>query len=315
MTDAVTLLQKVDTTLAQIAANGLLEPEEAKKFIRLAIQDPVMLSTVNVMTMGAPRKQIPKSRFAGRVMRAGVEATALGVADRVAPDLSQIELVTQLYKAETRLSDEAAEDQIEGGQFIGTIRAQLTEAMGRDLEHIAINSDDATVVIDQETLLLSLQDGWLIRAGANLVAAGGVALDTDVLRDLRLAMPSEFRRDARKLRYYTNDGTVLRFMDSQGQRLTPEGDRVQRGQGAFQGYMNVGLVEVPLFPTALGVGANETQVLLSDPANLVFGIQRQIKLEADRDKHAGVVSLIASVRAAIHIIEDTATARADAVLA
>ena len=148
-TDAMTLLQKIDMTLAQIGANGLLEPEEADRFIRLAIEEPVMLSAVMVTPMNSPRKQMPKSRFAGRVLRAGTEATALGLAERVAPATSQIELVTVLYRAETRLTDEAAEDQIEQDQFINTMRAQLTEALGRDLEQIAINSDVTIAVVDQ----------------------------------------------------------------------------------------------------------------------------------------------------------------------
>lgn len=313
-TDAMTLLQKVDTTLAQIGVNGLLEPEEANKFIQLAIVEPVMLSSVYVTPMSAPRLQLPKSRFAGRVLRAGTEAAGLALAQRVAPDLSQIELVTVLYRAETRITDEVAEDQIEHGQFLNTVRTQLTEAIGRDLEHVGINGDVTTVVVDQETLLLSLQDGWLRRSGANLVAAAGATLNPDILRDMQLTLPAEFRADRKNLRYFTNDGTVIRYLDDIRDRATAEGDKALVGQGTKM-YQGIGIVDVPLFPTTLGVTADRTNVLLTNPRNLVMGVHRAIKIEPDRDKHAGVVSLIASLRVAFHVVEDTATARADEVLA
>src|SRR3989304_6331641 len=102
-----TLLQKADLDLATLTTDGgLLNDQQADRFIRLAIKQSVLLGQVNVTPMNGPTAERDKIRFSGRVLQPGSEATALPLAQRSKPDLSKIRLTAELFKAEVRMSDE-----------------------------------------------------------------------------------------------------------------------------------------------------------------------------------------------------------------
>lgn len=311
-TDNRTLLQKVDLTLAQIATGGLLQTQQTDEFILLAINEPVMTREVFVTGMTGPVEERDKMRFAGRVLRAGTEAQALAVAERSAPAFTQYLLTSRLYRAEVRITDEAAEDQIERGTFRNTVMSELTKAIGRDSEHVAINGDVTTVIVSPDTALLATQDGWIRRANANLVDANNAQLNPNLLRDALTTMPVEFRRNRATMRYYTSDFAEIRYNDDVRGRQTVTGDRALEGDWSTN-YMRIPLRGVPEFPVDLGVGANETVVLLSDPKNFALGFQRKVRVETDRDGSAGATLIIASIRMAVAVVEPQAAVRVDEV--
>src|SRR5512142_496532 len=111
--DNRTVLEKADLALADLTSGGgLLQPAQAQKFIRILIDESVILKQGTVVPMKSPKQLIEKVRFGGRILRAG---------DRAKPDLSQVELDAQLFKAEVRLNNEVLEDSIERGQLRQTI--------------------------------------------------------------------------------------------------------------------------------------------------------------------------------------------------
>lgn len=307
--DNRTLVQKADFLLSELGAGGLLETAQQDKFIRLMIKQPVMMREVMVSSMASPVERRDKMRFASRVLKPGSEASALALVQRSVPNLGFVELSSKLYRTEVRMSDEVLEDQIERGAFQQTIMQTLSEAIGRDMEHVAINGD--TVSADA---LLATQDGWVKRASANLVASGGVQLNKNVLRNLVQAMPDEFT-DIPNLRYYTNYHAQIAYADSLSERATPLGDAWLTQVGAADpAYSKIAVRAVPEFPNDLGAGGNETVVLLANPKNLIIGIQRNVKMETQRDAPAGVTIIVATIRFAIQIAETTAVAKATAVL-
>lgn len=311
-TDNKTLLQKVDLQLAQIAAGGLLQTQQVDEFVILAIRESMMLGDVSVSPMSGPVEERDKMRFAGRVLRAGTEATSLSLAERTAPTLSLFTMTSRLYRAEVRITDEVLEDQIERNTFKDTVLKEMAHAIGRDMEHVAVNGDVTTVVVGPDTALLASQDGWLRLAAVNLVAGGGAQLNPNLLRDALTTMPVEFRRARQALRFYTNDFAEIRYTDDNRGRQTPIGDGALSGTWT-PNYQKIPVTGIPEFPDTLGVGLNQTAVLLTDPKNLAIGFQRQIKVETDRDVGAGITLLVASVRFAVAIVETQATVRIDAV--
>ena len=308
-TDNRTLLQKVDTTLAQIAAGGLLQEGQVDRFIVLAINQPVMMKQVLVTPMKNQTEERDKMRFAGRVLRRGLEATALPLANRSAPTFSLFNLTSVLYRAEVRITDEVLEDQIERGAFKDTVMTELAKAIGRDMEFVAIQGDVASA--DD---LLATQNGWVQRATANQVAGGVAQLNQALVRDALTALPDEFT-DMDKLRYYTNIHAAIRYNDDvRANRVSSAlGDAALEGKWKAN-YYGVPIEGIPEFPAALGGGLNETVVLLTDPKNLALGFQRKVRLGVQRDEPAGVTIIVATVRFAVAIVEVAAAARINAVL-
>ena len=304
-TGNLTLIQKADLAVADFAAGGLLQPAQAAEFIRLAIKAPVVISQAFVTPMTTPVERRDKMGFTGQVLQPGSEATALGVAERSVPALGFVELTTRHYKAETRMSDEVLEDQIERGAFKQTIMEELSKAVARDMERAALNGDTTSA-----TPLLAMQDGWIRRATANIFDAGGATLSKVVLRDTLRALPDEYAEQA-GLKYFTNRYAQIAYGDTLADRATALGDAWLTQVGAADpAYSKIPVQRVALFPTTLGGGGDQTVVLLTDPKNLALGIQRQIKIETWRDAPALSTSIIVSIRFALQVIEVNAMAKA-----
>jgi hypothetical protein len=304
MEDNRTLLRKAELELSDLAAGGILQPEQADKFIRLAIKDPVMLKLVNVTPMNAFQEERDKLRFANRVLKPGSESTPLPSSEWAKPALGMVTLNAQLFKAETRLSDEVLEDQIERGAFKETLISQLSRAIGRDIEYVAIQGDTASA-----DALLAKLDGILKQITSNVVNAAGAKLSKTILRDMLRTMPDEFGTDP-DLRYFTNRQAKIDYRDSLGDRATPLGDLMIQTQQKTV-YSDYEVIGVPEFPVD---GSNYTQSVLSNPENIYVGILRKVRLKVDEDISAGVVIIVATVRWDVKIAEETAAVKAINVL-
>lgn len=291
MLDNRSLLQKADLALADLLADGgLLEPAHAMKFIRLMIDDAVIMKLATVKPMKAQKDKIDKIQFGAPILRAGSEATALPEADRAKPTTSDVELDAKLFKAEVRLSNEVLEDSIERNSLKQTVMQLMAERLSTDMDDTIVNSDTASA-----TPRLAQFDGLLKQATTNIVDAAGSKLTRSVLRDTLRTMPTEFRKNKKALRYLTSSNAEIDYRDSLADRGTDLGDRMVQSEAPV-GYSGIGVLDVPLFPEDLTGGADKTNVILADPKNLTVGIWRQIRLETDKLISEGVMLIVATMR-------------------
>ena len=303
MEDGRTLLQKAEIAVADFTNNGLLQPQQADKFIQLAIKEPVLLQQMTVTPMRGPKEERDKMRFANRVLRAGAEGQALPSAQWAKPTLSMFELDAQLFKAEIRITFESLEDQIERGAFQDTLIREMARAIGRDMEYIVINGD--TTSLDPA---LAKLDGLVKQTTANLVNGLSAKLDKDILRDMLKALPDEWATDVSSMKYFTNRQAKVDYRDSIADRATGLGD-LYLSMNDNTKYQDIDVMAVPEFP----VSGGDTQCILMDPSNAWLGIHRDIRIQTDQDISAGVVIVVASVRFDIKVAEINAVSRAYAV--
>ncbi|MDQ3268255.1 MAG: phage major capsid protein [Pseudomonadota bacterium] len=276
--------------LADITSSGILLPAQAKQFIKLLIKEAVVMKMATVVPMKSMKQQVDKIRFESRILRAGSEATALPAADHSKPTTSQVELDAKLFKAEVRLTDELLEDNIEQGALRNTILSMMGERLALDMDEVIIQGDTASA----DTFLAQF-NGILKAATTNIVNAGTVNLNKNILRDMIKAMPSEFLRRKGDMRYLTSVDAEIDYRDSLSDRATALGDSNIMSQTSAM-YSGIPMSAVPLFPENLGGGTNCTNVLLLDPKNINVGIWRNIRLETDKDISAGVVKVVATLR-------------------
>ena len=305
MRDNRSILEKADLALADLTTGGgILLPAQAQKFLRLLIKQSVLLQYATVTPMAAPKQQINKIKFGSRVLRPGKEATPLPDAQRVAPDLSHVELDAKLYKAEIHLDDEVLEDNIERGDLRQTIMELLAEAISRDMEDVVINGDTSST-----DPLLSTMDGLLKQAKSHVVDAAAAPIGKNLLRDMVKTMPSEYLRDKSTLRYLTSVDSDLNYRAALAERPTPGGDKFLETDAAVY-YSGVALQPIPLFPDTLGQAGNQTVLLLLNPKNIQVGIWRQIRIETWRDISAGVLKVVATLRCDATYAEEPAVVKA-----
>lgn len=289
--DNRTTLKKAEIAVSDFTSAGYLQPEQANKFIQLAIKKPVMLQQITVTPMKSPQEERDRMRFSSRVLKAGTEATALPSAAWAKPDLGMMQLNAQLFRAETRLSDEVLEDQIERGTFKDTLIEELSGAIGRDMEWVTINGDTAS----SDPVLAKL-DGVLKQVTSNLVNGSSTKLSKTILRDMLRSMPDEFEND--QMVYYTNKQARLDYKDSLADRATGLGDLMLE-TGKAVTYNDYPVTKVSEFPVD---GSNNTMALLCDPKTIFLGILRKIKIKVAEDISAGVIIIVATVRFDVKVV-------------
>ena len=303
--DNRTILEKADLALSDLTTGGgMLQPAQAQKFLRILINEAVILKQSTVVPMRSPKQLIEKIRFSNRILRSGSEAVALPVGDRVLPNLGKVELDAQLFKAEVRLNNEVLEDSIERGQLRQTIMQMMAEAIARDVDEVVIQGDTTS----GDPFLAKL-NGILKQASSNIVDAQNQSTNKTVFRDMLKTMPHPFLRNKKELRFFTSVNSEIDYKDSLADRATVGGDKyVEEDVPAM--YSGVPVLHVPMFPEGLGAGGNTTDVILTDPKNINVGIWRNIRVEVDKIVWEGVLVIVATLRFDVKYAEETAVVKA-----
>lgn len=303
--DNNTILQKADLALSNLTTDGgLLQPAQALKFMRVLIKEAVVLKLATVTPMRSPKQLVEKIQFGSRILRAGSEGVALSTADRSKPTTSDVELDAQLFKAEVRLNNEVLEDSIERGQLRQTIMQLMAERIATDMDEVIVQGDSTS-----SDPFLAQFDGILKQAVSHVVDNGTAFISKQTFRNMIKAMPSEFQRNKKDLRYLTSIQAELDYRDSLAERGTVGGDKWLTDDVPVM-YGGTPVVGVPLFPENLGGGTNCTDVLLTDPKNINVGIWRNIRIETDKLVSEGVLIIVATLRFDTKIAHEPAVVKA-----
>lgn len=307
--DNMSIINKADLQLSDLQNGGLLPEERATSFVQTMIMEGVLLKLADIIIMKSPKKVIDKAQFGTRVLRAGTAGEALSFAERSKPTLDKIELSAELFKAEVRIDEETLEDNIEGADFQNTIMDMMAGAIARDVDEYLIMGDKASADPD-----LAKIDGILKSTTSNVVAAGGVFLSKQVLKNMIQAMPLEYMRDRKNMAFLTSVNAELDYRDQIEDRGTALGDRVyEQSIDAGVKAHGIPVVPIPMWPEDLGGGGDETAVVLTNPRNLKVGIWRNIRMRTARDIAAGVLIIVASMRMDFKYAEELATVKATGV--
>ncbi len=304
-----TLIEKADLSVSNLTSGGKLYPKQAKEFMELLILEAVLMSMVTMVPMAGPTYEISKMGFTGQVLRPGTESTALPLADRSKPDLDKVLLETTEYVAEARIPYNVLEDNIANGTFNDYVMRLLAKALSRDLETLIINGDTTS-----SNTLLKSKDGILKQLTSLVVNAGGVRLTKNVLKTMLQTMPSQYLRAQKNLAFLTSKNAAIDYADSLSNRQTPLGDKalIEAAMAEYSGYP---VIPIPIFPENLGGGTNMTNVVLCDPKNIHVGIQREIRIETDKDISAREYIVVATVRMDVKWAHEPASVKSTNILA
>lgn len=303
-------LEKATWTTPDITAPsgaGLLSPQQAREFLRVLIDESIMLKEANNATSISPKFEVPRIAFGTRILRPGTEGARLTEANRVKPTTALVTLSTNLFKGEVPISDELFEDNIERDALADTIMVQLAEATGRDCEEYALKSDtDRTAADGADFGPLSQFDGAIkqLQTGtpsSQIVDATGMTSYDKLFRNMVAKLPARYRRDPTALRLYVpvkhNDG----WQSELAGRGTPLGDtnilENLRMKLAFRG---IPVVPIPLLTGISTIAGAEIDydsfAILTHPQNLYVGWHRRIRVERWRDPRDGATSFLPTLR-------------------
>jgi HK97 family phage major capsid protein len=301
MTDSRRIIEKADLAVSQmISDGGYLNPEQSDTFYRKLIDEPTLIGKVRTVQMNSPKMNIDTIGFGSRILRAApTSGTALTADQRVRPAFGQIELDTEEVIAEVHIPYDALEDSIERGNLETTIMQMLTGRVSLDLEELLINGD--TTSADS---YLALFDGALALAGHTYDGSALTAINKDLFKAALQEMPTQYLRNLAAMNFLMSWHNVIEYRDTLAGRETGAGDDF---------YLNrptVFAFGVPINPAAL---MPNDEVLFTYPQNLIFGIQRDIMIETDKDIRARTLIVVLTMRVAIEAEEKDAMVKVDSI--
>jgi hypothetical protein len=303
---------------------GVLNPEQARRFIDYVWDATVLAKDGRRVTMRANTMEIEKVNVGERVIRAAAQAD--DTYTNAGATFSKVELTTKKIRLDWEVSTESLEDNIEGAALEDRLVRLMTNAFGNDIEDLAINGDGATGTF------LSIMSGFIKQTRGTVGNAAHelsatVSDDnytTTVLQGLLLAMPRKYRALKQNLKIYAgtdafagivrNNGTLAdaisaAFADRIGSTQANrqeflDGGAQTLGNSRTTRVLGVDVLEVPYYP--------EGYVDMTFPDNRVWGFQRDITVNREYKPKKDTVEYTVFVRFGIAWEELDAVAYVDA---
>lgn len=307
--------QRAAFTISSLSSGGQLPEEKANKFVELATNDTPILSQCQVEKMASSVKKLPKIAFAGRIVRTGPgDDTALGDSVRAAPTPSETTLTTKEYVAVVPVGYQALEENVEMDAFEAKLMRMIAIQWGVDMEELALSSD---TTIDDVTLVahgFARQDGWLKLITTNVVNASSAYVSALLLEQLRVSVPSRFRRQ-KCHQFFVGEKAANKWRETVAARATVAGDAaLMNADLPLVGGTKV--IEAPNLPVTSG-SPDTAPVLYTDPKNLLFGVRtgivggnsQGISMKVEDDPKYSRVNIYVRARVAFGVMHEPAAAK------
>jgi predicted RecA/RadA family phage recombinase len=299
---------------------GILNPEQARRFIDYVWDATVLAQDGRRVTMRANTMELEKVNVGERVIRAASQA--LGEYTNAGATFTKVELTTKKIRLDWEVSTEALEDNIEGSALEDHLVRLMTNAFGNDLEDLAINGNggvdpflglmngfvnQVTVGSDAHEAVVDLTQGWT----------------PQVMQEIVYALPRKYRAIKSGLKFYAGTDVFASIVEKNGTLAdaiaeafagTPAGTPANRqdyldGNGQTFGgarttrVLGIDVQEVPYYPADYAD--------LTFPQNRVWGFQRDITVNREYKPKKDTIEYTIFVRFGITWEELDAVAYAD----
>lgn len=281
------------TSDLQGAGNGgYLNADQARQFLRDAIEPTAILSKADVFDSKSHTFEVPKLSFSSRIMYAGTEGS--NASTQAKPDSGLVTLTTGLFKGEVAVTEETFEDNVEADGLADSLAEMIAEAVGRDLEEIAIKSD----VDDVDTSFSRIGDGIvqsLVASNLNIHDATGATSYKDMFSAMVAKLPSRYRRIWDRLEFFVPIAVSDGYADELAQRGTTLGDANIQERTTLR-YRGIPVNEVALMSGTQNSVDYSGFAILADPKNLKVGFWRRVRIRKYEDVRAGMNYFLPRVR-------------------
>ena len=299
---------------------GILNPEQARRFIDYVWDATVLAQDGRRVTMRANTIELEKVNVGERVIRSA--AQALGEYENAGATFTKVELTTKKIRLDWEVSTEALEDNIEGAALEDHLVRLMTNAFGNDLEDLAINGNGG---VDP---FLGIMNGFVNQVkttGDAHEAVVDVTLGWTpmVMQEIIYALPRKYRAIKSGLKFYAGTDVFASIVEKNGTLAdaiaaafagNPAGTAANRqdylnGNGQTFGgarstrVLGIDVQEVPYYPSDYAD--------LTFPQNRVWGFQRDITVNREYKPKKDTIEYTIFVRFGITWEELDAVAFAD----
>lgn len=251
------IVAKAIITTDALAAAGLLGDEQADQFIDYVIDVTELRGSVRVVRFRAQNLDIDKIGVGQRVTVPKSEARDPGI--RRGVTTSKVTLTPQELMTPFEISDNFAENNLQGEDVEDTIIRMMATQTANDIEEMLVNADvlgparleddlepggSTTQVIRDP--LMRLMDGWLrLMDSGNVYDATGASISLRVFSAIIRTLPVKFRRTRRNLRFFISMDLEQLWREKVSARMTAKGDDAMASSSPIPVF-GVPLIPVPL---------------------------------------------------------------------
>lgn len=257
MNNNSTIIRKAAIATGTLAS-GLLNPEQARKFIQQTFDATNLGGLVRHEMRTAKTGEIDKIGIGRRIVRKKTENTDDNY--RAGVDTSQIEYSTTAVRLPWEITEETLRENIEGQNFENIVTNLMTTQLGVDMEDLYLNGDEATEPTDKDYDFLKINDGWIKQIGN-----GGHVYDATSEDDMSLDMfykalaslPNKYNNG--KLRWLMSPKRAQEWELFLLNKVVNQGGAVP--DSVYTSPARIQAVECP--------SLDDKTILLTDPENLI----------------------------------------------
>ena len=248
-------------------SSGLLNPEQARKFIQQTFEATDLNSLIRHEMRTAKTGEIDKIGIARRILRKKTENHDDGY--RAGVETSQIEYATTAVRLPWEITEETLRENIEGQNLEQIITDLMTTQLGIDLEDLYLNGDEATESTDPDYDFLKINDGWIkqISNGGHVYdASSATGMSLDLFYKTLAQLPNKYNNG--KLRWLMSPHRAQEWELFLLNQVIGKGGAVP--ESIYNSPARIPTVECP----ALDDGT----ILLTDPKNLIVVNTYSVKI-------------------------------------
>ena len=236
---------------------GLLNPEQARKFIQQTFEATPLGPLVRHVMRSAKSGEIDKIGIASRIVRKKTENVDDGY--RAGVETSKIEYACTAVRLPWEVTEETLRENIEGENMEEIITNLMTTQLGVDMEDLHLNGDTETADTDPDYDFLKINDGWvkLIRNGGHVYDASSAdGMSLDLFYNTLATMPNKYNNG--KLRWIMSPRRAQQWELYLLNKIIEAGGAVP--DSLYDAPVKIPVVQCPAL--------SDDTILLTDPQNL-----------------------------------------------
>lgn len=249
---------KANSITTATLTNGLLNPDQARKFIQQTFEATNLSKLVRHEMRVAQTGEIDKIGIGKRLLRKKTE----NVDDGYRADVitSKIEYAVTPVRLPWEISEETLRQNIEGQSFEAIVSGLMANQVGVDREDLCLNGDTSTSASDTDHDFLYVNDGWLkqLNSGSHIYdATSDSTMSLDIYYKTLQKLPNKY-----------NNGKLYWIMSP---RRKQEWELFLLNKVINQG----GAVPESVYGSPAGIpivacpSMSDDKIILTDPKNLV----------------------------------------------
>lgn len=238
--------------------SGLLNPEQAKKFIQQTFEATNLGGLVRHEMRTAKTGEVDKIGIGRRILRKKTENTDDGY--RADVQTSQIEYSTTAVRLPWEITEETLRENIEGQNFEQIVTNLMTTQLGIDLEDLYLNGDEAIDASDPDHDFLYINDGWIkqISNGGHVYdASSETSMSLDLFYKTLAQIPNKYNNG--KLRWLMSPRRAQEWELFLLNKVIGAGGAVP--ESVYSSPARIPAVECP--------SLDDGTIILTDPKNLI----------------------------------------------